>query len=148
MADNDLHLKGFSLVSANMRVNVNPKRLNENLYRAQFALDTQIMNDMIPYMPMNTGTLIQVTRAKSAATAGTGMVCAAAAPYGRFQYYGKVMVDPQTNSPWARKGAKKIVTDRPLDYSNPKAQPEWFQVAKDKNLNKWVQKVKNKVGGR
>ena len=148
MADNDLHLKGFSLVSANMRVNVNPKRLNENLYRAQFALDTQIMNDMIPYMPMNTGTLIQVTRAKSAATAGTGMVCAAATPYGRFQYYGKVMVDPQTNSPWARKGAKKIVTDRPLDYSNPKAQPEWFQVAKDKNLNKWVQKVKNKVGGR
>ena len=148
MADNDLHLKGFSLVSANMRVNVNPKRLNENLYRAQFALDTQIMNDMIPYMPMNTGTLIQVTRAKSAATAGTGMVCAAAAPYGRFQYYGKVMVDPQTNSPWSRKGAKKIVTDRPLDYSNPKAQPEWFQVAKDKNLNKWVQKVKNKVGGR
>lgn len=148
MADSDLHLKGFSIVSANMRVNVNPKRVNENLYRAQFALDTQIMNDMIPYMPMNTGTLIQVTRAKSAATAGTGMVCAAAAPYGRFQYYGKVMVDPQTNSPWARKGAKKIVTDRPLDYSNPKAQPEWFQVAKDKNLNKWVQKVKNKVGGR
>lgn len=148
MADSDLHLKGFSLVSANMRVNVNLNRLNENLYRAQFALDTQIMNDMIPYMPMNTGTLIQVTRAKSAATAGTGMVCAAAAPYGRFQYYGKVMVDPQTNSPWARKGAKKIVTDRPLDYSNPKAQPEWFQVAKDKNLNKWVQKVKNKVGGR
>lgn len=148
MADSDLHLKGFSLVSANMRVNVNLNRLNENLYRAQFALDTQIMNDMVPYMPMNTGTLIQVTRAKSAATAGTGMVCAAAAPYGRFQYYGKVMVDPQTNSPWARKGAKKIVTDRRLDYSNPKAQPEWFQVAKDKNLNRWVQKVKNKVGGR
>lgn len=148
MAEIDVHLKGFSLVSANMRVNVNLHRLNENLYRAQFALDTQIMNDMVPYMPMNTGTLIQVTRAKSAATAGTGIVCAAAAPYGRFQYYGKVMVDPQTNSPWARKGAKKVVTDRSLDYSNPKAQPEWFQVTKDKNLKRWVQKVKNKVGGR
>lgn len=148
MAEGDIHLKGFTLVNANMRVNVKLDRLNRNLSRAQFALDTQIMNDMVPYMPMNTGALIQVTRAKSTATAGTGMVCAAAAPYGRFQYYGKVQVDPQTNSPWARKGAKKVTTDRPLDYSNPKAQPEWFQVAKDKNMDKWLKKVKDKIGVR
>lgn len=141
------HFKGFTLESTNMRVKFDPKRLNQNVDRAQFALDSRIMNDMIPYMPMTTGTLIQVTRAKSAATAGTGMVCAAAGPYGRFQYYGKVMVDPVTNSPWARKGAKKIVTDRPLTYSNPKAEPKWFEVAKEKNLDKWMKLVGDKLGG-
>ena len=142
------HFKGFTLESANMRVKFDPKRLNQNVDRAQFALDSRIMNDMVPYMPMTTGTLIQVTRAKSAATAGTGIVCAAAGPYGRFQYYGKVMVDPLTNSPWARKGAKKIVTDRPLEYSNPRAQAKWFEVAKEKNLNKWIKLVDDKLGGK
>lgn len=141
------HFKGFTLESANMRVNFDPKRLNQNVDRAQFALDSRIMNDMIPYMPMTTGALIAVTRAKSAATAGTGIICAAAGPYGRFQYYGKVMVDPVTNSPWARKGAKKIVTDRPLTYSNPKAEPKWFEVAKEKNLDKWEKLVSDKLGG-
>ena len=141
------HFKGFTLESANMRVKFDPKRLNQNVDRAQFALDSRIMNDMIPYMPMTTGTLIQVTCAKSAATAGTGIVCAAAGPYGRFPYYGKVMVDPLTNSPWARKGAKKIVTDRPLTYSNPKAEPKWFEVAKEKNLDKWGKLVSDKLGG-
>ncbi len=148
MAGGDVHLKGFTLVNADMQIRVDMKRLNKNLFRAQYALDTQIMNDMVPYMPMNTGTLIAVTRAKSAATAGTGMVCAAGTPYGRFQYYGKVQVDPETNSPWARKDAKKITTDRPLTYSNPNARPEWFQVAKEKNIKKWVQKVKDKIGER
>ena len=142
------HFKGFTLESANMRVKFDPKRLNQNVDRAQFALDSRIMNDMVPYMPMTTGTLIQVTRAKSAATAGTGIVCAAAGPYGRFQYYGKVMVDPLTNSPWARKGAKKIVTDKPLEYSNPRAQAKWFEVAKEKNLNKWIKLVDDKLGGK
>lgn len=148
MAAGDVHLEGFTLVNADMQIRVDMKRLNRNLFRAQYALDTQIMNDMVPYMPMNTGTLIQVTRAKSASTAGKGMVCAAGTPYGRFQYYGKVQVDPETNSPWARKGAKKITTDRRLTYSNPNAQPEWFQVAKEKNIKKWVQKVKDKIGER
>lgn len=148
MATGDVHLKGFALVNANMRVNVNLGRLNKNLDRAQFALDTQIMNDMTPYMPKNTGTLIAVTRAKSAAAAGSGLVCAAGTPYGRFQYYGKVQIDPQTNSPWARKGAKKITTDRPLNYSNPNARPEWFQVAKEKNMDKWLKLVRDKIGGR
>lgn len=141
------HFKGFTLERANMRVHFDPKRLNQNVDRAQFALDSRIMNDMVPYMPKTTGTLVAVTRAKSAATAGTGIICAAAGPYGRFQYYGKVMVDPVTNSPWARKGAKKIVTDRPLTYSNPKAEPKWFEVAKEKNLDKWGKLVSDKLGG-
>lgn len=139
-------IKGFSYADGNIKASLHFKHLNKNLARAQRELDKQIMNDMTRYMPKNTGTLITRTRARSASMAGTGLVCAAAGPYGRFQYYGKVMIDPVTGSPFAREDAEKVVTDRPLTYSNPEARPKWFEAAKDKNLNKWVRLVKKEVG--
>ena len=113
---------------------------------AQYWLDSQIMTDMVPLMPHQTGTFINVTRAQSAALAGTGKVVVAAPPMGRFLYEGKVMIDPETGSPWARPGAKKIVTDRPLKYSNPGAVPRWFNAAEEKHLKEWVDGVKEKIG--
>lgn len=115
-----------------------------NANRAQYLLDSQIMDDMIPFMPMRDGLFVAQTRARSQAIAGTGQVVAAAPPFGRFLYEGKVMVDPLNGSPWARKGAKKVVTDRPLKYSkesHPQAQAHWFNPAKRKNLKSWVNLV-------
>lgn len=112
--------------------------------RAQYLLDSQIMEDMVPFMPMRDGLFIATTRAMSQAIAGTGQVVAAAPPFGRFLYEGKVMVDPLTGSPWARKGAKKVVTDRPLKYSkgsHPQAQAHWFDAAKRKNMGDWKKLV-------
>ena len=105
------------------------------------------MNDMVPYMPHRDGNFVNVTRLQSAALAGSGKVVAAAPPMGRFLYEGKVMVDPVTGSPWARKGAKKVVTERPLTYSNPKATPHWFDTAKDAHGKAWVKGVKRIAGG-
>lgn len=122
-------------------------RFEKQYNLAQFALDSAVMASMVPYMPHDTGTFINVTKAMSAALAGTGKVVAAAPPMGRFLYEGKVMVDPVTNSPWARPGAKKIVTDRDLKYSNPKATPHWFDTAKDKHGKSWVKLVKKEAGG-
>ena len=62
-------------------------------------------------------------------------------------YEGKVMVDEQTGSPWARPGAKKVVTDRDLKYSNPKATPHWFDTAKENHGESWVREVKKIAGG-
>lgn len=39
-------------------------------------------------------------------------------PYARYLYYGVLMVDSVTGSPWARKGSTKILTDTPLHYAN------------------------------
>ena len=142
------HLEGFTIITENMKVNVNMNRLNRNLGRAQKWLDSQIMTDMVPLMPQNTGAFIDKTRTQSAALAGSGVIVAAAGPEGRFLYEGKVMVDPETGSPWARKGAKKVVTDRPLTYSNPNARPEWFEVAKKKHKREWVDGVQKKVEGK
>ena len=122
------------------------KRLEKNLKQAQWRLDTQIMQDMIPFMPQQTGAFINITQAQSSAMAGTGKVCAGTAPMGRFLYEGKVMVDPLTGSPWARAGAKKVVTDRPLTYSNPMATPHWFDTAKNLHLKDWEKLVADTMG--
>lgn len=129
----------------NMHIDLDRFEKQYNL--AQFALDSTVMASMVPYMPHDTGTFINVTKAMSAALAGTGKVVAAAPPMGRFLYEGKVMVDPVTNSPWARPGAKKVVTDRDLKYSNPKATPQWFDTAKEKHGKSWVKLVKKEAGG-
>lgn len=113
---------------------------------AQYWLDSQVMTDMVPLMPHQTGTFINDTRAQSAALAGTGKVVAAAPPMGRFLYEGKVMIGEQSKSPWARAGERKEVTDRPLKYSNLNAVPHWFDAAKEKHLKEWVDGVKEKIG--
>jgi len=145
---NKTHFPKFATVKGGVTVNLDLTKYTDRLNKAQFVLDNRIMTDMVPYMPMVTGNFIQLTRARSAALAGTGTVCAAAHPFGRFLYYGKVMVDEVTGSPWARKGTEKIVTDRPLNYSNPKATPEWFETAKKENLKEWIDDVEGELIGR
>lgn len=141
------HFPGFSLVQGDVKVDVSLNRFEEQFQKAQYYLDSQIMNDMVPYMPNRDGIFVNLTRMRSAALQGTGKVVAGAPPQGRFLYEGKVMVDPVTGSPWARKGAKKVVTERPLTYSNPKATPHWFDTAKEKHGKSWVKGVKRIAGG-
>ena len=140
-------LRGFNLVKGNIVIDVKLDRFSEQFNDAQFYLDSQVMTDMVPLMPHQTGSFVNLTRVRSAALAGTGQVCAAAPPMGRFLYEGKVMVDELTRSPWARKGAKKVVTDRNLTYSNPNAVPHWFDEAKNRHGDKWIKGVKKRAGG-
>ena len=137
----------YNYSKPNLEMRINLSRFEKQFQDAQYALDSTVMKDMKPYMPQQTGTFINITSAQSASLAGSGTVVAAAAPMGRFLYEGKVMVDEQTGSPWARPGAKKIVTDRDLTYSNPKATPHWFDTAKKNHGASWVKAVKNIAGG-
>lgn len=137
----------YNYSKPNVEMRINLSRFERQYEDAQFALDNMVMTSMQPYMPHRTGTFINVTKAMSAAIAGSGTVVAAAPPMGRFLYEGKVMVDPETNSPWARPGAKKVVTDRELKYSNPKATPHWFDTAKKNHGKSWVKEVKKIAGG-
>ena len=136
--------------NATIELEVDLSRFEKQYQKAQYALDSMIMTSMEPYMPMVSGTFINVTKGLSAAIAGSGTVYAAAPPFGRFLYEGKVMVDPETNSPWARPGAKKIVTDKPLQYSknaHPKATDHWFDEAKKNHGASWVKSTKKIAGG-
>ena len=141
------HFPSWSLVEGDIKVDVKLDRFEKQFQEAQYYLDGQVMNDMVPYMPQRSNALINLTRLNSAALQGTGKVYAAYAIYGRYQYMGKVMVDPDTKSPWSKPGAKKIVTERPLTYGNPKATPKWFDTAKEKHGKSWVKGVKRIAGG-
>lgn len=141
----DLHIK-----KDGVELELKTRRLERNFNKAQYALDSAVMTSMVPFMPHRDGSFIQRTRAESAAIAGSGKVVAAAAPFGRFLYEGKVMVDPLTGSAWARKGARKILTDKDLSYSkshNPRAQSHWFEPAKKADKEKWIRTAKKIAGG-
>lgn len=137
----------YNYSKPNLEMRINLSRFEKQYEDAQKKLDSMVMTDMKPYMPHQTGTFINITSAQSASLAGSGTVVAAAAPMGRFLYEGKVMVDPLTGSPWARAGAKKVVTDRDLKYSNPKATPHWFDTAKKNHGASWVKVAKRYAGG-
>ena len=130
-----------------IELDVDLSRFEKQYGYAQKQLDQMVMTSMKPYMPHRTGTFINITQAMSSAIAGSGTVIAAAPPMGRFLYEGKVMVDEKTGSPWARPGAKKVVTDRDLNYSNPRATPHWYDTAKKNHGKSWVNTVKKIAGG-
>ena len=148
MASKTFHFPGFSIVSGDIKADVKLDRFEKSFQDAEYWLDGEIMTDMVPFMPHRDGTFINLTKIQSAAIQGSGKVIAAAPPTGRFLYEGKVMVDPQSGSPWARKGAKKVVTGKQLDYSNPRATPHWFDTAKEKYGKSWIKGVKEIAGGK
>lgn len=140
----------YNYSKPNLEMRINLSRFEKQYEDAQFVFDSTVMKDMKPYMPQQTGTFINITSAQSASLAGSGTVVAAAAPMGRFLYEGKVMVDEKTGSPWARPGAKKVVTDRDLNYykgNHPNVTDHWFDTAKEKHGKTWVKKVKKIAGG-
>lgn len=153
------HFDGFSIKRAGIDIKLDMDRFSDNFNRAQYELDTMVMQSMEPFMPKASSQFINTTKAMSAAVAGKGEVFAAAPPFGRFLYEGKTMVDIQTGSPWARKDAKKVLVSQfggktkakpNLSFSksaNPNAQAQWFEAAKKKHGEAWVEKVKEIAGG-
>lgn len=141
------HFDGFSIKRAGIDIKLDMSRVEDNYNKAQYALDSAVMTSMVPFMPMQKGQFINITKTESASIAGTGEVVAAAAPKGRFLYEGKVMIGEKSQSPWAKKGEKKVVTDRNIRYSKTGAQSKWFDAAKKKDCDSWVDTVKNIAGG-
>ena len=142
-----------------IEMDVDLSRFNKQYGKAQWELDNQIMTNMIPFMPTQTGLFVNMTRAMSSVIAGSGKVYAAAPPFGRFLYEGKTMVDEATGSPWARPGARKVLVSQysgltaareNLDYSkaaHPGVTDHWFDAAKKAYGKKWVLKARQTAGG-
>ena len=58
---------------------------------------------------------------------------------------GKVMVVPETGSPWARKGAVKVVADRDLRFAA--GVPHWAEVAQNEHGKEWADGCKRIILG-
>ena len=147
------------MVDGDMKIELNMDRFSRQYQEAQYLLDGMVMDSMVPFMPMISGDFINRTRVKSTSMQGTGFVCAAAEPYGRFLYFGKTMVDPATGSTWARYDAEKVLVSQysgktnakeNLEYTrqaHPQAQAKWFDAAKRQYGSTWIRKVKAQAGG-
>ena len=145
------HFPSFSMVAGDITVNISLNRFEKQFQEAQNWLDGQVFTDMEKYMPFRDGNMRNVSAIMSRSMQGTGRVIAGVPPYGRFLYEGKVMVDPLTGSPWARAGAKKVVTDRDLVFdkiAHPRATDHWFDAAKTENVKSWVKGEKRIAGGK
>lgn len=144
------HFPNISIVEADIKVNVNLDRFEKQFQDAQLWLDDQVWTGTKKYIPQRDGMMIDTTNTQNEALKGSGKVYAGYGPYVRYLYMGKVMVDPETGSPWARPGAKKVVTDRDIQFSkepNPFATDHWFDDAKDEFFDTWVKGVKKRAGG-
>lgn len=145
------HFPSFSMVAGDITVNISLNRFEKQFQEAQNWLDGQVFTDMEKYMPFRDGNMRNVSAIMSRSMQGTGRVIAGAPPYGRFLYEGKVMVDPVTGSPWARAGAKKVVTDRDLVFdkiAHHRATDHWFDAAKEQYVKSWAKGVKKRAGGK
>lgn len=115
--------------------------------QAQQRLGEMVLASSKVFMPLLTGSMQQ----RSYVDDG-GKKVVFPGPYARYQYGGKVMVDSVTGKGPAmihdangieiglrfRKGATLVPTERRLTYSQPNARSEWFQAAKDKDLQAWI----------
>lgn len=60
-----------------------------------------------------------------------------ATPYARYLYYGLLMVDSKTGSAWAREGDRKVLTSKPLKYSENAASKLWCEKARAEYGEDW-----------
>ena len=159
MASKMTHFKGISVVDGDIRIKLKFSRFDKQFQRAQYQLDGNVMNSMVPFMPMISGDFVDVTRAASVAVQGSGKVYAAYGPAGRSLYQGKTMVSTVTGSTWAKKGEKKVLVSQysgktkakeDLQYTktaHPKAQAKWFDAAKKADGKSWIKQAKKTAGG-
>lgn len=102
--------------------------------KAEHIVAVQVKKDTSPYVPWLNGMLDRKTDV-------IGNAVIYDTPYARFLYYGKVMVDPETGSTYAKKGMTKVLTDKNLVFNKAghnQAQSYWFEASKAENLKKWI----------
>lgn len=96
--------------------------------KVQKFIDSEMIRVMTPYTPRQNGALINSVTLGT--VIGSGRL-EYADPKARYHYYGKLMVSPTTGSSYAKRGEKKVLTDKDMNYNGaPQRGPFWFERAK------------------
>lgn len=110
------------------------RRVKSAAYAAAHAVAVAAEEDTRPFVPMGeTGRLTNSSKVD-------GNFIEYRAPGVGMLYRGKVMVDPETGSAYARSGARKVATSEPLEYDrsgHPLATDHWFEASKAVNMRQW-----------
>lgn len=126
------------MIRYSMKLHLPNNVLDRRVEKANAWLVAEIIKDTDPFVPARTGVLAMNVQRH-------GHTIVYASPYARFQYYGKVMIDPATGSTFAPKGTRKVLTDRNLKYSkgmHKNARPHWFEASKALNETRWMEGVR------
>nr|DAZ83031.1 MAG TPA: Minor capsid protein [Caudoviricetes sp.] len=126
------------MIYYSMKLHLPKNLLDKRVEKANTWLVEEIIKDTDPFVPARTGVLAMNVQRH-------GHTIVYASPYARFQYYGKVMIDPATGSTFAPKGTRKALTDRNLKYSkgmHKNARSHWFEASKALNETRWMEGVR------
>lgn len=121
----DVHTSGIDTIS---------HKLESASEKAEHIVAIQVQKDTSPYVPALTGDLDRRTKVDGPLVIYPG-------PQSRMLYNGKLMVDPETGSSYAKKGSTKVLTDKNLVFNksmHSQAQSHWFEASKAENLDKWI----------
>ncbi len=114
--------------------------------KTQKFIDQEVIRLMAPYTPMQSGALEK--SATLGTKIGTGDINQNS-PYGRYHYYGKLMVSSITGSAYSN-GESKVLTDKDLEYSksqHPQAGPYWFERMKADKKEQILRGAQKVAGG-
>ncbi|MGN0133969.1 MAG: minor capsid protein [Anaerotignum sp.] len=111
---------------------------------AQKVVDAAVLKHSAPYIPFETGMLFksgyQSTKIGSGEVVWQG-------PYAHYLYYGTLYVSPTTGSSWAKKGEKKVPTDRDLKYhGGGKRGKLWFERMKADHRQDILKEAREAMG--
>lgn len=120
-------------------IQIDTKRIDDNVRRAQDLLDQQVLNDMIPYMPYQQGAMRGATQIIEPGLISTNT------PYAHYQYEGELYLTEDGRS-WANKGEKKYPTGTTLQYHTAGTGDHWFEHAKEEHGEQWIDLVRREVG--
>lgn len=149
-------MKGFALNDRTVRAKLDTARMEKRLARAYVRLHQMAAEDMLPYMPAQTGGFRAQTQAANEAMAGSGHILAGVGPMGQYLYRGRAMADAATGrgpalipgvGPRFEKGARLAVTGKALRYSAAGTGPAWFEAAKAQHLKEWTREVQRIIDG-
>lgn len=121
-------------VKITVKSHIDPNMLEKRTQRADEILALQAKKDTSQFVPALNGDLDRRTRVVDGKIIYPG-------PQSRYLYGGKLMIDPETGSSFAKKGNTKVLTDKNLVFSksmHSKAQDHWFEPSKALNLDKWI----------
>lgn len=130
----------YNKIVGGVSIHIDTKRIDDNLRRAQDALDQQVLNDMIPYMPESQqSAMVGATQIIEPGLISTNT------PHAHYQHMGELYL-AENGSSWAQKGKAKYPTGRPLHYSKAGATDHWFEHAKQEHGDQWLDLVRKEVG--
>ena len=122
-------------VKVSMDRNAVKMRIRAASEKAVAELSKQVLADCNEFCPEDHGILINSSEIHSNFKKG---LLVWSTPYARYLYYGILMIDPVTRSPYAHKGARKILTNMELQYHGGKSPCKlWCEKAREMYNEDW-----------